>query len=131
MYLFTAYVFHESVDSAHNSQISSTFQEADCLLKLVKINKQVYAITLLSRNLNHTAQLSISARGGIIILSVGLGGGGERKRPFHCIEILLYALGVVFHHSPTIFVPRNTLCKERTKCVKESRVKTLVRLNEQ
>ena len=63
MYLFTEYVFRESVDSADNSQISSTFQEADCLLKLVKINKQVFAITLLSRNLNHTAQLSISARG--------------------------------------------------------------------
>ena len=39
MYLITEYVFRESVDSAHNSQISSTFQEADCLLKLVKINK--------------------------------------------------------------------------------------------
>ena len=64
MYLFTEYVFRELVDSAHNSQISSTFQEADCLLKLVKVNKQVFAITLLSRNLNHTAQLSISARGG-------------------------------------------------------------------
>ena len=72
--VFTEYVFRESVDSAHNSQISSTFQEADCLLKLVKINKQVFAITLLSRNLNHTAQLSISARGETIILSVGLGG---------------------------------------------------------
>ena len=55
MYLFTEYVFRESVDSAHNSQISSTFQEADCLLKLVKVNKQVFAITLLSRNLNYTA----------------------------------------------------------------------------
>ena len=32
--VFTEYVFCESVDSAHNSQISSTFQEADCLLKL-------------------------------------------------------------------------------------------------
>ena len=83
MYLFTEYVFRESVDSAHNSQISRTFQEADCLLKLVKINKQVFTITLLSRNLNHTAQLSISARGGggIIILSVRLGGGGDWKRP--------------------------------------------------
>ena len=30
--VFTEYVC-ESVDSAHNSQISSTFQEADCLLK--------------------------------------------------------------------------------------------------
>ena len=37
--LFTEYVFCESVDSAHNSQISSIFQEADCLLKLVKVNK--------------------------------------------------------------------------------------------
>ena len=36
---FTEYIFCESVDSAHNSQISSTFQEADCLLKLVKVNK--------------------------------------------------------------------------------------------
>ena len=83
MYLFTEYVFRESVGSAHNSQISSTFQEADCLLKLVKVNKQVFAITLLSRNLNHTAQLSISARGGgggIIILPVGLGGGEETEK---------------------------------------------------
>ena len=40
------YVFCESVDSAHISQISSTFQEADCLLKLVKVNKQVFAITI-------------------------------------------------------------------------------------
>ena len=81
MYLFTEYVFRESVDSAHNSQISSTFQEDDCLLKLVKVNKQVFAITLLSRNLNHTAQLSISARGEIKILSVGLGGGRNGKDP--------------------------------------------------
>ena len=42
--VFTEYVFCESVDSAHNSQISSTFQEADCLLKLVNVNKQVLAI---------------------------------------------------------------------------------------
>ena len=78
MYLFTEYVFRESVDSAHNSQISSTFQEADCLLKLVKIDKQVFAVTLSTINLNHTAQLSISARGEIIILTIGLGrGGGE------------------------------------------------------
>ena len=34
--VFTEYVFCESVDSAHNSQISSTFQEADWLLKLIK-----------------------------------------------------------------------------------------------
>ena len=58
--LFTEYVFCESVDNAHNSHISSTFQEADCLLKLVKVNKEVFAITLLNRNLNHAAQLSIS-----------------------------------------------------------------------
>ena len=58
--VFTEYVFCETVDSAHNSQISSTFQEADCLLKLVKVNKQVFGITLLNRNLNHTAQPSIS-----------------------------------------------------------------------
>ena len=96
MYLFTDYVFRESVDSAHSSQISSTFQEADCLLKLVKVNKRVFAITLLSRNLNHTAQLSISARGGggIIILSVGLGGGEEtEKTPFRFYkskEILVF-----------------------------------------
>ena len=80
MYLFTENVFRESVGSAHNSQISSTFQEADCLLKLVKVNKQVFVITLLSRNLNHTAQLSISARGEIIILPVGLGGGEETEK---------------------------------------------------
>ena len=58
------------------------FQEADCLLKLVKINKQVFAITLISRYLNHTAQLTISAGGGgIIILSVGLGGEETEKIP--------------------------------------------------
>ena len=77
MYLFTEYVFRESVDRAHNSQISSTFQEADCLLQLVKINKQVFAITLLSRNLNHTAQLSLSARGGNNNFVSRAGGGGE------------------------------------------------------
>ena len=84
MYLFTEYVFRESVDSAHNSQISSTFQEADCLLKLVKINKQVFAITLLSRNLNHTAELSISARGGNnnFVSRTG-GGGGEETEKTH------------------------------------------------
>ena len=41
MYLFTEYVFRKSVDSAHSSQISSNFQEADCLQKLVKVNKPV------------------------------------------------------------------------------------------
>ena len=79
MYLFTEYVFRKSVDSEHNSQILSTFQEADCLLKLVKINKQAFAITLLNRNLNHTAQLSMSTRGEVIILSVGQGGEGGRN----------------------------------------------------
>ena len=44
--VFTEYVFCESVDCAHNAQISSTLQEADCLLKLVRVNKQVFAITL-------------------------------------------------------------------------------------
>ena len=58
--VFTDYVFCESVDSALNSHISGTFQEADCLLKLVKVNKQLFAIILLNKNLNHTAQLSIS-----------------------------------------------------------------------
>ena len=58
--VFTEYVFCELVGSAHNLQISSTLQEADCLLKLVKVNKQVFERTLLNRNLNHTAQLSIS-----------------------------------------------------------------------
>ena len=57
--VFTENVFCESGRSAHNLQISSIFQEADCLLHLVKVNKQVFAITLLNRNLN-TAQLSIS-----------------------------------------------------------------------
>ena len=79
MYLFTEYVFRELVDSAHNSQISSTIQEADCLLKLVKINKQVFAIILLNRNLNHTAQLSISARGGNNNL-VSRAGGEETEK---------------------------------------------------
>ena len=58
--VFTEYVFCESVDDAHIPQISSTFQEDDYLLKLIKVNKQEFAITLLNRNLNHTAQLSIS-----------------------------------------------------------------------
>ena len=86
MYLFTEYVFGESVDSAHNSQISNTFLEADCLLKLGKMNKQLFAKTLLSRNLNHTAQLSISARGETIIFSVGLGGNnGKDPTTFHVV----------------------------------------------
>ena len=58
--VFTEYIFRRLVDSAHNSQISSTFQEADCLLKPIEVNNQVVPITLLNRNLNHTAQLSIS-----------------------------------------------------------------------
>ena len=33
--VLTEYIFCESVGSAHNLQISSTFQEANCLLKLV------------------------------------------------------------------------------------------------
>ena len=33
-------IFCESVDNEYILQISSTFQEADCLLKLVKVNKQ-------------------------------------------------------------------------------------------
>ena len=103
MYLFTEYVFRESVDSAHNSQISSTFQEADCLLKLVKVNKQVFAITSLSRSLNHTAQLSISARGDIIILSVGLGGGEETEKTHYGKGPLLFA------HSVQMEGPLNTL----------------------
>ena len=56
----SVFVFWESVDSAHNSQISSNFQEANCLLKLVKVNKQVFAIISLKRNLKYTAQLSLS-----------------------------------------------------------------------
>ena len=55
--VFTEYFFWESVDSAHNSQISSTFQKDERLLKLVKTNKQVVALTLLNRNLNPAAQL--------------------------------------------------------------------------
>ena len=43
--VFTEYIFGESVNYAHNSEISSTFQETDCLLKLVKMNKQVFAIS--------------------------------------------------------------------------------------
>ena len=77
----TEHVFSESVDNAHNSKISSTFQEADCLLKLVKVNKQVFAIPLLNKNLNHTAQLSIGSWGGII-LSVGLEGSNGKNPPF-------------------------------------------------
>ena len=34
--VFTEYILR---DSAHNSQISSIFQEADCLLKLLEVNK--------------------------------------------------------------------------------------------
>ena len=50
--VFTEYVLRVSRQC---TQISSIFQEADCLLKLVKVKKQVFAITLLNRNLNHTA----------------------------------------------------------------------------
>ena len=63
----------ESVDSAHNSQISSTFQEADCLLKLVKINKQVFAITFEQKLEPYCSAEHQLGGGGIIILSVGLG----------------------------------------------------------
>ena len=76
MYLLTEYVFRESVDSAHNSHISSTFQEADFLAKLLKVNKQVVAITLFNRNFNHTAQLLSISYGEIINLS---GAGGAEK----------------------------------------------------
>ena len=58
--VFIEYIFRHLVDSAHNSQISSTFQEADCLLKPIEVNNQVVPIPLLNRNLNHSAQLSIS-----------------------------------------------------------------------
>ena len=58
--VFTEYVIRLWHGSRQCTQISSTLQEADCLLKLVKVNKQVFPIPLLSRNLNHTAQLSIS-----------------------------------------------------------------------
>ena len=58
--VFTENVFCESVDNAHKLQIASTFQEVECLLKLVEVNKQVFAITLLNKNLDHTAQVSIS-----------------------------------------------------------------------
>ena len=117
MYLITEYVFRESVDSEHNSQISSTLQEADCLLKLVKINKQVFAITLLSRNLNHTAQLSISARGEIIILSVGLGGGGRngedpRKFMLKVTYIPLPLQTVLFYGSFPLSLPPPALLKK-------------------
>ena len=38
--VFTEYVFCESVDSAHISQISSTFQEADCLCVYSRVYKR-------------------------------------------------------------------------------------------
>ena len=58
--VFTEYVLCDSVYTAHSSEISSTFQEATCLLRLVEVNKQVFAIILLNRNLTHAAQLSFS-----------------------------------------------------------------------
>ena len=51
-----------------------------CLLKLVKVNKQVFAITLWSRNLNHTAQQSISATGGNNNFVSRAGGGGRNGK---------------------------------------------------
>ena len=38
--LLTEVIFCESVDNAHSSEVSSTFQEADCSLKLVELSKQ-------------------------------------------------------------------------------------------
>ena len=55
--VFTEYVFCESVE---REQTIYECQKTNFLLKLVKVNKQVFAITLLNRNLNHNAQLSIS-----------------------------------------------------------------------
>ena len=36
--LFTELIFCESVDSPHKSRSSSSFQKADCLLKLIQVN---------------------------------------------------------------------------------------------
>ena len=41
----------ESLDTAHNWQISNIFKEVDYLLKLVRVNKQRLPIILLIRNL--------------------------------------------------------------------------------
>ena len=38
--VFTEVIFCGSVDTAHNSKISRTFQLADCLLKLLTLNEQ-------------------------------------------------------------------------------------------
>ena len=78
--VFTEYVFCESVDSAHISQISSTFQEVDCLLKLVKVNKTGICNNFIKQNLNHTAQRSISQ--GEIIIFVSRAGGNNGKDPW-------------------------------------------------
>ena len=80
------------------------------LLKLVKVNKLVFASTLLNRNLNHTctAQLSSSWGEGIIILSVGLGGdyGKTRffwhKRPF----VIVNKITVIRTQRSKFFFPR-------------------------
>ena len=74
--VLTEHTFCESLDRANNSQISNTFQESDCLLKLIKVNNQVVPTILLNGNVNHTAQ-SIICKGGGIILWEGL--DGERK----------------------------------------------------
>ena len=78
--VFTEYVFCESVDSVHKSQISSNLQEADCLLKPVKVNTWVFSKTSLNRNLNHIAQLSISQGGHINFVSRA-GGKKIQKTP--------------------------------------------------
>ena len=97
--VLTEYIFCESVDTAHNSQISSTFQEADCLLKLIKLNNQVAPKTSGKRNLNRTAQLSISYRGGgIIILSAGLGGGGDYGKGSNAFLTALFTSSSIPHY---------------------------------
>ena len=80
--VFTEYVFWESVESANYLQVSRTFEEADCMLKLVKVNKPVVAITFLNRRLSHTAWLSISYWGNINFVSRA-GGIMEKTQDFN------------------------------------------------
>ena len=69
-----------------------------CLLKLVKVNKQVFAITLLNRNLNHTAQLSISATGGNNNFVSRAGGGGEETEKTQKFKVFFRKKTHLFFH---------------------------------
>ena len=83
--VFTEYAFCESVDSAHNSQISRTFQKPDCLLRLVKVNisKTSFCNNFITRKLEPYCSAEHHLMGDINFVRMA-GGGGKRKRRDQC-----------------------------------------------